>query len=196
LAQDNPEKAMVLFKQVQNAPQAHAIPAFQMAAEFHYSEDRPDQAIAQLSEGLRFFKAQPDLLYSRALIYAQQNNVVAAEQDLMSIIEQQPEHADALNALGYTWADNDMNLDEALDYISRANELKPDNSAILDSMGWVHFKRGDLLKAEHYLREALKSDARSEESYQHLIEVLEAQNKTQEANFFKQELKDLQAEQP
>jgi len=188
LAQDNPEKAMVLFKQVQNAPQEHAIPAFQMAAEFHYSEDRPDQAIAQLSEGLRFFKAQPDLLYSRALMYAQQNNVVAAEQDLMAIIEQQPEHADALNALGYTWADNDMNLDKALDYISRANELKPDNSAILDSMGWVHYKRGDLLKAEHYLREAIQSDAGSEESYQHLIEVLEAQNKTKEAQFYQDQL--------
>lgn len=196
LAQDNAEKAMVLFKQVQNAPPEHAIPAFQMAAQYHYSEDRPEQAIAQLSEGLRFFKDDPDLLYSRALIYAQDNQVAAAEKDLTVIIKDNPKHADALNALGYTWADNDMHLDQALDYIEQANEIKPNNSAILDSLGWVYYKRGELLKAEHYLRESLQQVGASEETYEHLIEVLKAQNKTKEAAFFQQKLQQLNAEQP
>lgn len=194
LAQDNPERAMVLFKQVQNAPQQHAIPAFQMVAEYHYSEDRIQQAIGELSEGLRFFKEQPDLLYSRALMYAQQGQVSAAEQDLNAIIKQQPEHADALNALGYTWADNDMNLDKALDYINQANDLKPNNSAILDSLGWVYYKLGDLQKAEHYLRESLVQAGSSEETYEHLIEVLEAQNKTKEAALIRQQLQQMQGD--
>ncbi|MCX7544788.1 tetratricopeptide repeat protein [Marinicella gelatinilytica] len=196
MAQKNPERAMVLFKQVQNAPQQHAIPAFQMVAEFHHSQGDLEKAITEISEGLRFFKEQPDLLYFRALIYAEQNNVTDAERDLRTIIEQDPEHADALNALGYTWADNDMNLDLALDYISQANELKPNNSAILDSMGWVHFKRGDLLKAEHYLREALAQSNYSEETYEHLIEVLEAQNKSQEADFIRQKQQQRQSDKP
>ncbi len=189
LKQNNPDRAMVLFKQVQNAPPEHAVPAFQMAAEYHYEQADAEQAIAELSEGLRFFKDQPDLLYSRALLYAQEQQVAAAEKDLNKIIEQQPDHADALNALGYTWADNDMNLDQALDYIERANELKPDNSAILDSLGWVHYKRGDLLKAEHFLRQSLRQPGVSEETYEHLIVVLEAQNKTKEADLIRQKLK-------
>jgi len=193
LEQDNPERAMVLFKQVQNAPQEHAIPAFQMVAEYHYSEDRMEQAVAELSEGLRFFKDHPDLLYSRALMYAQDNQVAAAERDLSAIIKQQPNHADALNALGYTWADNDMNLDKAVDYIEQANELKPNNSAILDSLGWVYYKQGDLLKAEHFLRESLQKTGVSEESFEHLIHVLEAQKKTDEANLIRQKLQDFQA---
>ncbi|MFV0543973.1 MAG: tetratricopeptide repeat protein [Marinicella pacifica] len=189
LKQDNPDRAMVLFKQVQNAPPEYAVPAFQMAAEYHYEQTDAEQAIAELSEGLRFFKDQPDLLYSRALLYAQEQQVAAAEKDLNKIIEQQPDHADALNALGYTWADNDMNLDQALDYIERANELKPDNSAILDSLGWVHYKRGDLLKAEHFLRESLRQPGVSAETYEHLIVVLEAQNKANEADLIRQKLK-------
>lgn len=196
LHQDNPERAMVLFKQVQNAPPQHAVPAFQMAAEYHYNEDRMTQAIAELSEGLRFFKAQPDLLYSRALMYAQENQVAAAEQDLTAILDKYPKHADALNALGYTWADNDMNLDKALEYIQQANTLKPNNSAILDSLGWVYFKRGDVLKAEHFLRESLQKPGASDETYEHLIEVLEAQDKTGEADAIRQQWQEFQSQQP
>ncbi len=194
LARKNPERAMVLFKQVQNAPQEHAIPAFQMVAEYHYSEGHVEKAIAELTEGLRFFTEQTDLLYSRALMYAQENQVAAAERDLSTIIRQDPQHADALNALGYTWADNDMNLDKALDYIQQADQLKPNNSAILDSLGWVYYKRGDLLKAEHYLRESLKKPGAGEETYEHLITVLEAQNKNSEAALMRQKLKEFLAD--
>lgn len=195
LALDDSERALVLFKQVQNAPEDVAIPSFQMAAEVYMMQDSADNAIAILSEGLRFFQNQSDLLYSRALVFAQQANVTAAEEDLMKIIEQQPEHADALNALGYTWADNDMNLDQAYDYIKQAHLLKPDSKAILDSMGWVYFKRGDFIKAEYYLRAALNDKLTDEETLRHLIVVLEAQNKHEEARFFIDQLKQIQQDE-
>src|SRR5690606_8904862 len=171
------------------------IPSFQMAAEVYMMQDSADNAIAILSEGLRFFQNQSDLLYSRALVFAQQANVTAAEEDLMKIIEQQPEHADALNVLGYTWADNDMNLDQAYDYIKQAHLLKPDSKAILDSMGWVYFKRGDFIKAEYYLRAALNDKLTDEETLRHLIVVLEAQNKHEEARFFIDQLKQIQQDE-
>lgn len=192
LALDDSERALVLFKQVQNAPEDLAIPSFQMASEVYMMQASPEQAIAVLSEGLRFFQNQPDLLYSRALVFAQQVNIKAAEEDLMKIINEEPEHADALNALGYTWTDNDIHLDQAYDYIKQAHALKPDSKAILDSMGWIHYKRGDLLKAEHYLREALNGNQTDEETMRHLIEVLEAQNKVEEAQFFKDQLESQQ----
>jgi tetratricopeptide (TPR) repeat protein len=57
-------------------------------------------------------------------------------------IELNPDHADALNFLGYTYAEQGMNLDEALDLVKRAVELKPDNGYITDSLGWVYYRKG------------------------------------------------------
>jgi len=60
-------------------------------------------------------------------------------------------------------------------------------------LGWVYYKQGDLLKAEHFLRESLQKTGVSEESFEHLIHVLEAQKKTDEANLIRQKLQDFQA---
>lgn len=195
LALDDAEKALVLFKQVQNAPEEFSIPSFQMASEVYMRQEQPEQAIAVLSEGLRFFKKQPDLLYTRALLYSRMSNIKAAETDFMAIIDKDPEHTDALNALGYTWADNDMKLDLAYDYIQKAHKMKPDNKAILDSMGWIYYKRGDLLKAEHYLRDALNGNQTDADTLRHIIIVLEAQNKTKEAQFYQGQLDDISGTQ-
>jgi tetratricopeptide (TPR) repeat protein len=69
-------------------------------------------------------------------------------------IELNPRYADALNYLGYMWADNGMHLDKALELIKRAVELEPDNAAYLDSLGWVHFKKGNLDEALKWLTKA------------------------------------------
>ena len=76
------------------------------------------------------------------------------EADLQRILEEDPDHADALNALGYTLADQTDRQQEALVYITRALELKPDNAAILDSMGWVQYRIGNYPEALRYLRRA------------------------------------------
>ncbi|MBT8329676.1 MAG: tetratricopeptide repeat protein, partial [Desulfofustis sp.] len=67
-----------------------------------------------------------------------------------------PDHAEALNFVGYSWADTDRNLDRALLYIEKALELKPENGYIQDSLGWVHFKLGNLERARDELLNAIK----------------------------------------
>jgi tetratricopeptide (TPR) repeat protein len=70
------------------------------------------------------------------------------------VLASDPEHASALNYLGYMLADQNMKLDEALGYIKRAVDLDPANGAYLDSLGWVYFRLGKYDLAEENLVKA------------------------------------------
>ena len=96
------------------------------------------------------------------------------------MLQDDPDNANALNALGYTLAERGLRIQEARQYIERAYELKPNDPAIMDSMGWVQFKLGNYDKAEEYLRKALElmDDA---EILGHLAELLWAQGNYDEA---------------
>lgn len=123
------------------------------------------------SEKLQALPDDTTLRYARALLAERLDKLDLAEQDLRAIIEREPGNAQALNALGYTLADRTDRYDEALDYIQRALAVEPEDAAIIDSMGWVHYRMGNLEKARNYLRKALNlvSDP---EIAAHLGEVL------------------------
>ena len=131
--------------------------------------------MAQASELLgQAVAAQPDnmdLRYGRAMHAARADDLATLELDLNYILARDPDHVDALNALGYTLADRTRRLSEASRYIRRAYELEPTNPAILDSMGWVHYRLGDYDLAIKYLRQAL-GDLNDPEIAAHLGEVL------------------------
>jgi tetratricopeptide (TPR) repeat protein len=132
---------------------------------------RRQEVVNLYTKALQAFPDNPDLLYARALAAAEVGDLPLLESDLQRILEDDPEHADALNALGYTLADQTDRHQEALVYISRALELKPDNAAILDSMGWLQYRLGNYPEALRYLRRAnaMLPDA---EIAAHLGEVL------------------------
>ncbi|MGH8377786.1 MAG: tetratricopeptide repeat protein, partial [Gammaproteobacteria bacterium] len=106
-----------------------------------------DQALAENPEN-------GDLLYARALLQDNLGNATAAESDLHHILSQQPDNADALNALGYTLTVHSTRYQEARVYIEKALQLKPDDPAIIDSMGWVEYRLGNYPQALDYLRKA------------------------------------------
>lgn len=116
--------------------------------------DRPEQALSAADQALEQFPENISIRYARAMLNEQENNLAAAESDLRWIIEREPDNAVALNALGYTLTVKTERYDEALQLIQRAHELAPENPAILDSLGWVHFKRNEHEKALEYLTEA------------------------------------------
>jgi tetratricopeptide (TPR) repeat protein len=128
-------------------------------------------ALAVYDEGLRALSDDRRLLYARALVAEQLDRIEDAERDLRRIVTLDPEDADALNALGYTLADRTDRHDEALDLIKKALEKKPNEAAIVDSMGWVQFRLGNKDESLKYLRQAyeLKPDP---EIAAHLGEVL------------------------
>jgi len=71
-----------------------------------------------------------------------------------AVIELAPENSHALNYLGYMWADNGENREQALDLIRRASDLEPDNGAFVDSLGWVLFRLGRFEQARRHLERA------------------------------------------
>jgi tetratricopeptide (TPR) repeat protein len=109
--------------------------------------------------------------YSHSLLAAELGWVDIAENDLRIIISEQPENSAALNALGYTLADQTERYEEAEALIRQAYILEPDQAAIVDSMGWIAFRRGRLEEAEKYLRRAWVLE-RNPEIAAHLGEVL------------------------
>lgn len=131
----------------------------------------PKEALALYETAIAAFPDNQDLRYNRALFVVEQGDFEWMERDLRALLEQDPDHADALNALGYTLADRNERLDEAFAYVARALKLRPDNPAILDSMGWVLYRQGDLAQAASYLRRALEM-TQDDEIAAHLGEVL------------------------
>ena len=111
------------------------------------------------------------LRFMRAMRLYDRGDLAGMERDLRRIIEQEPDNAMALNALGYTLADRTARYQEALELIERAHRLEPESPAILDSLGWVHHKLGDDQRALPYLREAYASQ-QDQEIAAHLAEVL------------------------
>ncbi len=112
-----------------------------------------------------------ELLYARAMLADKMGAIEVLERDLRTIIEQEPENAQALNALGYTLADRTARYEEALELIKRALKLSPDDFYILDSMGWVLYRLQRFDEAIEYLEQAraLRNDP---EVAAHLGEVL------------------------
>jgi Flp pilus assembly protein TadD len=88
----------------------------------------------------------------------------------------EPDDAVVANYLGYSLADRGVDLDAALALIERAVELDPDNSAYLDSLGWVHYRLGNLETAERWLRRAVEVGGTDGTILAHLGEVLAARD--------------------
>lgn len=108
-------------------------------------------------------------MYERALIKMER------------VLQLQPNHAEALNFIGYTWADRNIRLDEALDYILKANKLKPNNGFIVDSLGWVYFRLGKYDEAASYLKKSLTLQPDDPHIYDHLGDVYRALKKFEKA---------------
>jgi len=132
---------------------------------------RLDEAVEVFTAGLDELPGNSDLLYARAMAEDKLGRLAAMERDLKQIISREPDNVDALNALGYSLADRTTRYDEALEYIKRALELRPDSYFVLDSMGWIHYRLGHYKKAVTYLRRALDLSSDSEIAA-HLTEVL------------------------
>lgn len=72
------------------------------------------------------------------------------------IIALDPDHADALNYVGYSLADQNRDLERAFDLVSKAMSLKPDNGYIIDSLAWVYYRMGNFEKAWELIQEAVE----------------------------------------
>jgi len=132
---------------------------------------QPQAAFELLDQLLTKQPEQPDLLYETALLAERLGRLDVLESRLNKLIELRPDSAQAYNALGYSYADRGLRLPEAQTLIEKALKLTPDDPFILDSLGWVLYRRGDLAGALTQLEQAYaKRD--DPEIAAHLGEVL------------------------
>jgi tetratricopeptide (TPR) repeat protein len=141
---------------------------------------RYPEAMEVFNTALEIVPGNGDLLYARALVAEKLGRIDILEADIRAILKTEPDNAHALNALGFTLADQTDRYEEAYGYIKRAIEIMPDDAAIIDSWGWVHYRLGDYEKAISLLRKAL-SRFEDAEIAAHLGEVLWVSGKQQEA---------------
>lgn len=133
--------------------------------------DRLGAAVAALESALQEYPESNELRYDLALLYERQDRLDDLEYQLRQVIQSDSRSAHAMNALGYTLADRNLRLDEARELIERALALRPGDPAILDSMGWVLYRQGDLDGAVQYLEQAWARQPQAEIGA-HLGEVL------------------------
>ncbi len=142
--------------------------------------DQAEAALVLLDAALIDIPDHPDLLYSRGLVTALLDRIEDHERDMRRLIEIDPENPHAYNALGYTLADKTDRLAEAQELIEKALALLPGDPFILDSLGWVHYRRGDLEVALEFLQLAMEQQPDAEIAA-HLGEVLWKLGKKDEA---------------
>ncbi len=139
------------------------------------------------ADGLRIFDAvsRPDqersnVAYTLAMMHEKAGQHQEMERILRALIARDSKHAHAYNALGYHFADRNERLDEAKRLIEQALAIAPNDAHIIDSMGWVYFRLGNLELAEKYLRQAQRLQPDAEIST-HLAEVLWSRGRKDEA---------------
>jgi len=122
-------------------------------------------------------------LYFRAICYEREKQWEKAVVDFKRVLEINPEDADALNYLGYTWVDRNENLTEAFDMIEKAVELEPESGAIVDSLGWAHYKLGRYTDARKNLEKAVELSPNSATIIDHLGDVYWKVGRFREAGY-------------
>ena len=158
----------------------YAIQLYLIEAETLAANNQTDRAWSTLQQALKQYPDDLNLLYSRAMLAEKRNDLDQMERDLRAIIKREPDNAMALNALGYTLSDRTTRYAEAKALIQQAYDLNPDDPAVLDSLGWVNYRLGNLDEAERLLRQALERFP-DQEVAAHLGEVLWANGKQREA---------------
>lgn len=156
------------------------------AAQILRDANRIDEAIRRLRVADNKQPDSVEIKYELAMLYERQNKIKDAERLLREIIAIDPNHAHAHNALGYSLADRNQKLPEALKLIQRAHDLLPNDPFIMDSLGWVKFRMGDKKSAIEYLTKAYAIRPEADIGA-HLGEVYWAQGDREQAlKYFKQ----------
>ncbi|MDR0213678.1 MAG: tetratricopeptide repeat protein [Comamonas sp.] len=140
----------------------------------------PQEAYALQARLQTQFPDDIELAYDTALMAERAGKTNEMERLLRSIIERKPDFQHAYNALGYSYADRNIKLEEAQALIQKALDMTPGDPFITDSLAWVHFRRGHLDEAEKLLEQAYET-RQDAEIAAHLGEVLWAQNKRDRA---------------
>ena len=157
---------------------------------FYEELERFEDALEVLHEGLARDNANGRLHFRTGVVYDKMGRKDKSIAAMKNVLQLTPNDAEALNYLGYTYADMGINLDEAELLIQSALKLKPDDGYITDSLGWVYYKRGDYGQALELLIKAVSLIPDYPVILEHLGDVYyKMDSKTKALNYYRQSLK-------
>jgi tetratricopeptide (TPR) repeat protein len=145
-----------------------------------------DASYKVLADALDKLPNQPQLLFEAAMAADKLGKLDLFEQTLRKLLQIVPEHAQANNALGYSFLDRNVKVEEGMKLVEKAYQLAPDDAAITDSVGWGYYRLGKIDKSVEFLRRAFTANP-DPEIAAHLGEVLWVQGKKEEAVKFLQD---------
>lgn len=125
-------------------------------ASFYQENNRHDIAVTTLRRALKETPKNTALLFKLGAVLDTAGERQECIETMKTIIRLDPKHASALNYLGYTYAEMGINLDQALELVQRALEIRPEDGYITDSLGWIYFKKQEYGKAIFYLEKAVE----------------------------------------
>jgi tetratricopeptide (TPR) repeat protein len=118
-----------------------------LLASLYRQNEEIEQGREVYEQATRLYPDDIDLLYNYGIFLEKIGEHDNAMARMQAVLVLDPDNGAALNYIGYTWADNNINLEKALEYIKKAVELLPDDGFIRDSLGWVYYKIGDVEQA-------------------------------------------------
>ena len=153
---DSPEaqQRIPYFDQLRHQNQDLAADIFTLEAQYLQDIGDTDTALASYQAALQLYPNHIHLLYNYALLAQSSHQFDTTELMLQRIIKLEPDHTNALNALGYAYADRGIKLAEAEVLIRKALAHEPNNAAIIDSLGWVSYRLGHLRQSLTLLTKA------------------------------------------
>jgi len=125
-------------------------------ASFYQENNRHDIAVTMLQRALKEAPKNTTLLFKLGAVLDTAGQRQQSIETMKTVIRLDPKHASALNYLGYTYAEMGIHLDQALELVQRALEIRPEDGYITDSLGWIYFKKQAYDKAVFYLEKAVE----------------------------------------
>jgi tetratricopeptide (TPR) repeat protein len=177
---DRPEQAIELLERVVQDEETRSPDMYVMLAALYQLQDKTELGRGTFGRAMTAFPDDEELLYEYGIFLDTAGQHDEAISVMQEVIERQPEHGEALNYVGYSWADKSINLDKALEYIRRAVELKPDNGYVRDSLGWVFYRLGRYEEARQALEEAVRLSKEDPTIFEHLGDVYFALGRKEE----------------
>ena len=172
--------AIKYLEQFKSLDRQEKLKFLQLKTSFLYNDNQYQQAINLMLSEEEKYNDSAEFYFDFGLLYEKNKDFESMEKHLKKAISLKPDYAIAYNALGYSYADRNIKLDDAKKYIEIALSIDSQNHYILDSMGWVHFRLGNYDIAYEFITKAytIQEDP---EIAAHLGEVLWKQGKQNEA---------------
>ena len=129
-------------------------------------------------------ESRAEILYRRGSCYERLEQFEKSDKDLLNSLEINPNDAYVLNYLAYSWLERNYKIDTSITMLEKAYKQKKNDPYILDSVGWAYYLVGDLIKAEQFLRKAIKIMPNDPIVNDHYGDILWAMNKKTQAIYY------------